>query len=111
LAALDWRGPQFLSFQSKAGPVRWLEPTTDAALIQLGKTGHRRVLVVPISFVSDHIETLFEGDMLYADQAKSAGIVETRPRPSLNDSPTFIAALAAAVRAQIDAGVEQSKRS
>jgi ferrochelatase len=103
LDELGWQGPQFLAFQSKAGPVRWLEPTTDAALIELGKTGHRRLLVVPISFISDHIETLFEVDMLYADQAKAAGIVEFRRMPSLNDSPTFITALSAVVRARLQA--------
>ncbi len=81
-----------LSFQSKSGPVKWLEPSTDEMLHELAGKGVRDLLVVPISFVSDHIETLYEIDILYKDLASSLGINLKRTE-SLNTSPTFIKAL------------------
>jgi ferrochelatase len=81
-----------LSYQSKSGPVKWLEPSTDAKLEELGKTGVKNILVVPISFVSDHIETLYEIDVLYAQKAQRLGI-NLRRSPSLNTHPKFIEAL------------------
>ncbi len=82
-----------LCFQSRSGPVKWLEPATDDLLIDLSKKGVKEILCVPISFVSDHIETLYEIDMLYHDMMKEKGVRLVRT-PSLNDSPTFIRALA-----------------
>jgi ferrochelatase len=81
-----------LSFQSKTGPVQWLEPSTEETILTLGKKGVRNLLVVPISFVSDHIETLYEIDILYRDLAEQHGIKLKRCR-SLNTSETFIHAL------------------
>lgn len=83
-----------LGYQSQTGPVRWLEPRTEHLLRRLGKDGVRDVLVVPISFVSDHIETLYEVDQLFADAARAAGITTFRRIPSLNDDPEFLGALA-----------------
>jgi protoporphyrin/coproporphyrin ferrochelatase len=83
-----------LSFQSKIGPVRWLEPSTKNVLAELGRAGVKRLAVVPISFVSDHIETLQEMDILYRQVATDAGITEFRRVPSLNVYPKFIDALA-----------------
>jgi len=80
------------SWQSRSGPVEWLEPSTDEMIIQLGKEGVSKLLVVPISFVSDHIETLYEIDMLYRDLAEKHGIVLRRVE-SLNTNPLFIDAL------------------
>ncbi|MBD3334583.1 MAG: ferrochelatase [Candidatus Eisenbacteria bacterium] len=87
-------GEHRLSFQSRTGPVRWVGPGTDEVLKELGQTGRRSVLVVPISFVSDHIETLHEIDIEFAELAREAGIVHFRRSPALNDRPDFIAALA-----------------
>jgi ferrochelatase len=56
------------------------------------------VLVIPLSFVSDHIETLYEVDLLFADVAQKAGVRWYRRTPALNDSPLFISALAGLVR-------------
>jgi ferrochelatase len=81
-----------LSFQSKSGPVQWLEPSTDAMLKDLAEKGIKNVLVVPISFVSDHIETLYEIDILYKQLAAELGMKLERVA-SLNTSPLFIAAL------------------
>src|SRR5689334_18432528 len=73
-----------LSFQSKIGPVKWLEPFTNDVIIELGKRGKRDVLVVPISFVSEHIETLYELDILYKHVAEDAGVTNFRRVPALN---------------------------
>ncbi|MCX8068869.1 MAG: ferrochelatase [Thermodesulfovibrionales bacterium] len=81
-----------LAYQSKTGPVRWLEPTTDDVIIRLSKQKVKDLLIVPISFVSDHIETLYEIDMLYKDLANSLGIRLIRTE-SLNTRGTFINAL------------------
>lgn len=83
-----------LGYQSRVGPTKWLEPSTESLLHRLGRQGVTRVLVVPISFVSDHSETLYEIDMLYRDLARAAGIGQFTRMISLNDSPTFIRALA-----------------
>lgn len=87
-----------LAFQSRAGPVKWLEPSTDDKLRELASTGCRSLLVVPLSFVSDHIETLHEIDIEYAEEARRLGISSFRRTESLNCSPTFIACLADLVR-------------
>ncbi len=89
--------PWTLAFQSKVGPVRWLEPSTRQVLYHLGKTETRSVLVIPISFVSDHIETLQEIDIAYRDLALGLGIQEFRRVPSLNLDPQFIDSLAGLV--------------
>jgi ferrochelatase len=83
-----------LSFQSKVGPVKWLEPSTDAKLRELAARGVEQVLAIPISFVSDHIETLYELDILYKNLADDIGIKTYRRVPALNCHPTFISALA-----------------
>lgn len=92
LPALPWA----LSFQSKTGPVRWLEPTTGKMIARLAEEGVTSILVVPISFVSDHLETLYEVDILFKEQAQGLGVhLERCPMP--NDDPKFIEALAGIV--------------
>ncbi len=81
-----------LSYQSRSGPVKWLEPSTDEMIGQLSKQGVQELLVVPISFVSDHIETLYEIDILYKNLARDNGIILKRIE-SLNTHPLFIKAL------------------
>lgn len=81
-----------LCYQSKSGPVKWLEPSTEETLHKLSEEGIRNVLVVPISFVSDHIETLYEIDILYKGLAGKMGIRLERTE-SLNTHPIFIKAL------------------
>jgi ferrochelatase len=84
--------PWSLSYQSKSGPVAWLEPSTEQKLEELAREGVKNLLVVPVSFVSDHIETLYEIDILYKKMAADLGIRLERT-PSLNTAPGFIAAL------------------
>ncbi len=86
--------PSSLGFQSKVGPVKWLSPATNDVLAELGRKGITKVLVVPVSFVSDHIETLQEIDIAYKDLAIESGIREFRRAVSLNLYPKFIDALA-----------------
>jgi ferrochelatase len=88
-----------LAFQSRAGPVKWLEPSTGDKLKELAALGHRKVLMVPLSFVSDHIETLHEIDIEYREEAHKLGITDFRRMESLNSSPTFIQCLAELVLA------------
>jgi len=87
-----------LAFQSRAGPVKWLEPSTDDMLKNLAESGVKNLLVIPLSFVSDHIETLHEIDIEYSKKAWELGIAKFERMPSLNSSPTFINALAEMVR-------------
>lgn len=67
-----------LSYQSRVGPVEWLRPYTDSKINELAQMGCRNLLVVPVSFVSEHIETLEEIDMEYRELALEAGIVNWR---------------------------------
>ena len=92
-ALLGNRSPRSLAYQSKLGPVEWLGPATLDVLEELGRGGARQVLVVPIAFVTDHVETLYEVDQLFGDAAKRAGIAHFRRTRGLNDDPTFLAAL------------------
>ena len=86
--------PHSTSFQSRVGPVKWLEPYTQDALARLGAEGVRSLLVVPVAFVTDHIETLHELDIELREVAEHAGIHKYEVMYALNDSPLFIAALA-----------------
>lgn len=87
-----------LAFQSRAGPVKWLEPSTEAKIAELATGGCKQLLMVPLSFVSDHIETLYEIDIQYKEEAGSLGIVDFQRTEALNSSPAFIACLANLVK-------------
>jgi ferrochelatase len=89
--------PWSLSYQSRNGSMPWLAPYTEDELEKLGKAGVRQVVVVPVSFVSDHIETLYELDLLYADHARSHGIVNYYRSRVFNDCPKFARVLASFV--------------
>jgi ferrochelatase len=86
--------PHVLGYQSRVGPVKWIGPSTDEVIRGLARDGVKEVLVIPISFVSDHVETLYEVDMLYGDRARALGITDFRRVDSLNDFPPFLDALA-----------------
>ena len=83
-----------LAYQSKVGPVEWLQPYTDDALEELAEQGVKDLVVVPISFVSEHIETLQEIDLEYREVAEAAGIENFHRVPALNVYPGFINSLA-----------------
>lgn len=83
-----------LAYQSRVGPVEWLKPYTEEAIQQLAAQGVSDLLVVPISFVSEHIETLEEIDIEYRELAEEAGIHNFHRVPALNTHPVFIDDLA-----------------
>jgi len=87
-----------LGYQSRVGPVKWLEPRTEQVLRELADAGCRDVVVIPISFVADHIETLYEIDQQLAGTARELGYVTFRRTRALDDDPTFIGALARLLR-------------
>ena len=87
-----------LSYQSKVGPVKWLEPATIDHLPALAKQGVKQVLVIPVAFVSDHIETLHEQRILLRGIATAAGIERYEVANAINDCRLFARALARLVR-------------
>jgi ferrochelatase len=89
-----------LAFQSRVGPLEWLRPYVEDHLRALAGRGVRRLLMVPLGFVSDHIETLHEMDDTYAGIARSLGM-EFRRTPALNDDPMFVRALAGECRKRL----------
>jgi protoporphyrin/coproporphyrin ferrochelatase len=102
-AVMEQRGrdlPYHQSYQSRVGPVKWLTPSTQDKLAELGRNGVRNLLVVPIAFVTDHIETLHELDIELREVAEHAGIHKYEVMLALNDSPEFIGALADVIQAR-----------
>jgi protoporphyrin/coproporphyrin ferrochelatase len=89
----NWPKTHLLCYQSKVGPAKWLEPSFLATLEKLGHEGVKEAMVVPISFVTEHIETLHEINIDGRADAKKWGIQRYRMMPAVGDSPAFIAAL------------------
>ncbi|MBD2099438.1 ferrochelatase [Leptolyngbya sp. FACHB-261] len=83
-----------LAYQSRVGPIEWLQPYTEDAIEELGNRGVKELLVVPISFISEHIETLQEIDLEYREVAEHAGIENFQRVSALNTEPDFIEDLA-----------------
>lgn len=130
---LQFKNPHRLVWQSQVGPSPWLGPQTGDAIKKYGAMGKKNVLVVPIAFTSDHIETLFELDIEYGKEAHEvscnltlgkvtgfadgndalrskclvslqAGVTGFKRSESLNDDPTFIEAMADIVQAHLKSG-------
>jgi ferrochelatase len=89
-----WNNRFRLCYQSKVGASKWLQPSLRDTLNDVAAEGVREVCIVPVSFVSDHVETLGEIDHEAREQAKALGIRQFEMSAGLNDSPTFIRALA-----------------
>jgi len=89
----NWPRTHVLCYQSKLGPAKWLEPSFLETLERLGLAGVKEAMVVPISFVTEHIETLHEINIDGRADAKKAGIERFRMMPAVGDSPAFIGAL------------------
>jgi ferrochelatase len=94
----NWPGRRHLCYQSKVGASKWLQPSMHATVKRLAGEGRRSALVIPVSFVSDHVETLHEIDIEHRAQALGLGISEFRMVPGLNDAPGFIGVLGKLVR-------------
>ena len=99
---LGTSNPHTLAYQSRVGPVEWLKPYTEEALEALGEAKTRDLVVVPISFVSEHIETLEEIDIEYRELATESGVVNFRRVRALDTYPPFIKGLADMVSASLD---------
>lgn len=91
-----------ISYQSKVGPVKWLEPSTEHKISELGKSGVKNLLVIPISFVSDHIETIFELGIEYRKVAEENNIDNYIVTTGLNESALFIEQLKELVINELD---------
>ena len=89
-----WRNRHCLCYQSKVGASKWLQPSLHHTLKQLAAERVREVCVVPVAFVSDHVETLGEIDHEAREQARRLGFAQFEMSGGLNDSPKFISALA-----------------
>jgi ferrochelatase len=89
----SWPKIHLLCYQSRVGPSKWLEPSLPKTLERLGHEGVKEVLIVPISFVTEHIETLHEINIEAREEAEKLRIETFRMMPALGDSPLFIAAL------------------
>lgn len=100
-ARLGWPHTR-LCFQSRVGPLPWLRPYTDEVIRDEAAQGTQQILVYPIAFVSDHVETLFELGITYRELARGLGVREYRVVPALNSHPRLIAALRRLSLAAID---------
>ncbi len=89
-----WPNPHSLCYQSKVGPQKWLEPSIHDEIHRLADAGVKQLLVVPVSFVSEHIETLHEINIETREEAQALGIRLFRMAPAVGDSPRFISCLA-----------------
>jgi ferrochelatase len=106
-----WSNQHRLCYQSKVGASKWLQPSLHTALRELAAQKDREVCIVPISFVSDHVETLGEIDHEARAEAAKLGIKRFEMMSGLNDSPRFIAALAQLVRNAVDVDLESERGS
>jgi ferrochelatase len=100
-----WPKIHLLCYQSRVGPAKWLEPSFVGTLERLGHEGVKEMLVVPISFVTEHIETLHEINIEGRADAKKAGIERYRMMPAVGDSPAFIGALRDLVLRAVEVGM------
>jgi len=88
-----WPSTHLLCYQSRVGPAKWLQPPLTGTIERLGHEGVKEMLVVPISFVTEHIETLHEINIEARAEATKLGVERFRMMPAVGDSPLFIEAL------------------
>jgi protoporphyrin/coproporphyrin ferrochelatase len=113
IAAIMDRGgytqPSTLCYQSKVGPLKWLTPSTPDTIAELAAKGVKDMLLVPVAFASDHLETLFELGIEYRRQAMERGVGQYEVTEGLNDSPRFIQALTELVLEKVASVPGQAK--
>jgi ferrochelatase len=90
-----------LAYSSRIGPVRWQGPSLEEELARLTDLNIRQLVVVPVSFVAENLETLYDLDHVFRRQCEAAGITRVERVPALGDSPTYLAALADMARAAV----------
>lgn len=103
MTRLNFSNRYVVAWQSQVGPSAWMGPKTEDVIKGLAKQAHKHVLAVPIAFTSDHIETLFEIDVEYAEEAEELGI-DFRRSESLNASPLIMKAQADIVAQHLQTG-------
>ena len=89
-----WKNRHTLCYQSKVGRRKWLSPSLTETIEKLAHAGEKQLLVVPVAFVTEHIETLHEINIEARDEADKLGVEQFEMMPAVGDSPTFISALA-----------------
>jgi ferrochelatase len=89
-----WKNPHTLCYQSKVGRRKWLSPSLTETIERLARAGEKSLLVVPVAFVTEHIETLHEINIQARQRALKLGVEQFEMMPAVGDSPTFVAALA-----------------
>ena len=89
-----WKNAHTLCYQSKVGRRKWLTPSLTETLKNLARSGEKKLLIVPIAFVTEHIETLHEINIEAREEAHKLGVEQFEMMPAVGDSPTFISALA-----------------
>jgi ferrochelatase len=90
-----------LCFQSRATPFKWVGPATDATLKKLAEEGNHNLVILPISFINDHVETLFEIDHELTNIAKAAGAQRVTRVPAFNDDADLVTVLAGLVQQKV----------
>ncbi|EPX71762.1 ferrochelatase [Schizosaccharomyces octosporus yFS286] len=97
------------SWQSKVGPIPWMSPSTEDVIDQFGKQGHKNMILVPVAFTSDHIETLKELED-YIEDAKKKGITGVKRAPSINDNAVAIKGMADEVKLHLETNTSHSRQ-
>jgi ferrochelatase len=101
LACGGWPNAHTLCYQSRVGRQKWLEPSLHETIQRLARAGEKRLMVIPVSFVTEHIETLHEINIETREEAVAAGVEQFEMVPAVGDSPRFISALADLVRSAV----------
>ena len=89
-----WKNRHTLCYQSKVGRRKWLSPSLAETIEKLARAGEKQLLIVPVAFVTEHIETLHEINIEARGEAHKLGVEQFEMMPAVGDSPTFISALA-----------------
>jgi ferrochelatase len=89
----QWESPHYICYQSKVGPMKWLKPSLKDMITRLASAGRKNILVIPIAFVTEHIETLHEINIEARKEALHLGITQFEMMPALNSHPKFIQCL------------------
>jgi protoporphyrin/coproporphyrin ferrochelatase len=106
-----WPRTHLLCYQSRVGPAKWLQPPLTGTIERLGHEGVKEMLVVPISFVTEHIETLHEINIEARQEANKVGVETFRMMPAVGDSPLFIEALKDVVLRAVGIGAPAASAS
>jgi len=106
-----WPNAYTLCYQSRVGRQRWLEPSLHSTIEKLARRGEKNLLIVPISFVTEHIETLHEINIEAREEARKLGVEQFEMMPAVGDSPRFIGALADLVLRAVGVETPQTVRA